>query len=70
MQAENESSGSQLTSIDLLCCPFCGDKPEITKHFREEMWRLLHRCKIVGAISFDWSENFAWLVSRWNTRAT
>lgn len=54
---------------DLKSCPFCGETPEITKHFKEEIWRLTHRCSVVGAIMLDWSSQ-NWLSKAWNTRAT
>ena len=54
---------------ELKGCPFCGELPEIHKHFKCEMWRLMHRCKIVGAISFEWTENKGNLIECWNTRA-
>lgn len=38
---------------DLEPCPFCGERPEVTKHFKEDMYRLIHRCKVLGPVSFD-----------------
>lgn len=52
----------------ILPCPFCGGIPEITKHFKEEMWSLLHRCKIMGAIKLEWRENEDVLIQKWNIR--
>jgi len=49
-------------------CPWCGIAPGITKHFKEPMWRLIHRCKVMGVISFDWVADEATLAERWNTR--
>jgi hypothetical protein len=51
----------------LLPCPFCGGHPTLTKHHREDMWGLIHRCEVVGAVSFDWgaAERHA---ARWNRR--
>jgi hypothetical protein len=52
----------------LLPCPFCGGDAEINKHFREDMWSLLHRCRVMGPISIDWtSRESIW--KRWNHRA-
>lgn len=54
--------------MELKPCPFCGNQPVITKHFKEEIWNLLHRCNIVGVISIDWSSSEQELIDRWNTR--
>ena len=54
--------------MNLSPCPWCGETPEITKHFNEPMWMLLHRCKIVGPIKFDFTSDFAGLFRTWNTR--
>ena len=32
-------------------------KPEITKQFREDMHSLLHRCKVVGPIKFEFGDS-------------
>lgn len=48
-------------------CPFCGDRAELTKHFSSEMWRLIHRCKVLGPISLDWGDKETHIKS-WNTR--
>ena len=32
-------------TTDLLPCPFCGEVPDVTKHFKEPMWRLTHRVR-------------------------
>lgn len=53
---------------ELKKCPFCKEVPEITKHFKEEMWSLVHRCRVVGPILFDWSADPQRHVARWNTR--
>jgi len=49
-------------------CPFCGKSPHITKHFKEDMWRLTHRCQVIGPILLDWREIADELVAVWNTR--
>jgi hypothetical protein len=54
--------------IELKPCPFCGEVPEVTKHFREDMWRLIHRCKAVGCIVVDWASQ-EWIEECWNQRA-
>lgn len=54
--------------MDLIPCPFCGRDAEITKHYRYEMWRLIHRCKVMGAMEIDWDENRTRLLETWNTR--
>jgi len=51
----------------LKACPFCKKLPEITKHAKEELWSLLHRCKVVGAIKIDWG-SYDRIVAAWNTR--
>jgi len=57
-----------LEKCTTLPCPFCGAHPEIAKHFREEMWRLTHRCAVVGPLTMDWTGSENRLVERWNTR--
>jgi len=52
---------------DLKPCPFCGGLPKISKHYKEEMYTLLHRCQIAGIISFDWG-NKERHEKAWNTR--
>lgn len=49
-------------------CPFCGKRPEIHKHFREDMHSLIHRCKILGPIIFDFGSKDRH-IKNWNTRA-
>jgi hypothetical protein len=52
----------------LLPCPFCGGKAEITKHFKEDMWRLIHRCSVVDPITLEWTAPETRLSDKWNTR--
>jgi hypothetical protein len=52
----------------LLACPFCGEVPEIHKHVRYDIWRLTHRCSVLGPILLDWTDEIERLVKRWNTR--
>jgi hypothetical protein len=51
-------------------CPFCGAQPEITKHFKEEMWSLMHKCPKVGVIYMDWTARKDRHIAAWNTRAS
>ena len=53
---------------ELKVCPFCGDVPSITKHHKEDLYGMVHRCKAIGAISFDFT-NRERIVTAWNTRA-
>ena len=53
---------------ELKSCPFCGgEEAHITKHFKEDMYNLIHRCKIIGCIKLDWSDKKT-LIKAWNTR--
>lgn len=68
----NESKLSASTgdsSDDLRPCPFCGEVPEVTKHFREEVWQMVHRCDVMGPLSIDWSSSIDAITEKWNTRA-
>lgn len=60
---------SPVESSALLACPFCGETPAITKHFKEQMWSLIHRCPVIGAITIDWHDSQREVVGQWNTRA-
>ena len=53
--------------MELRECPYCGELPEVTKHFKEELFCMVHRCKIFGPISIDFT-NMNNLQKRWNTR--
>ncbi len=49
-------------------CPFCGGTAELNKHFKHDLWSLIHRCRLVGPISMEWGDK-ASHISNWNTRA-
>ena len=53
---------------ELKPCPFCGGELEITKHFREEIWRAIHRCKVMGPMTIDWRDTKEEIIKKWNTR--
>ena len=70
---QNEAAGvaSELTQmLELKPCPFCGETPELTKHYKHAMWCIIHRCKVIGPLAFDFTENPHRTVAIWNTRAT
>lgn len=49
-------------------CPFCGETPEVHKHFKEPMWRLTHRCWVIGPIVWDWTAPESRIADKWNIR--
>ena len=53
--------------VELKPCPFCGGSAQLNKHFKEEMWSLIHRCEVMGPIMIDWTDRER-AVTRWNTR--
>ncbi len=53
---------------EILPCPFCGQQPQFPKHFKHEMWQLIHRCPIVGTLHMGWTEDYCSLIDAWNTR--
>lgn len=60
---------SQPTALKLLPCPFCGHvESKVHKHFKEDMWRFLHRCPVMGPIEIDWKSSVEEIVKMWNTR--
>jgi hypothetical protein len=68
MGAQKGESSEVMLGPRLMPCPFCGETPAFAKHFREEMWRLMHRCKAVGFIEVsDWGPR-EWGAKKWNTR--
>ncbi|HDS0936955.1 TPA: Lar family restriction alleviation protein [Pseudomonas putida] len=68
MPTENRSSNTEMVS-DLLPCPFCGEKPQITKHHREDIYSFMHRCPVLGPISWGFREDQQAHVEKWNDRA-
>ncbi len=50
-----------------LGCPFCGLMPRVTKHHKEEVWNLVHRCRVFGSMSIDWTTKEQ-IAQAWNTR--
>lgn len=55
------------TQDDWLGCPWCGEKPEVTKHFKLDQWSLVHRCEVFSTLYIDWTD-LSRLKTRWNTR--
>ena len=38
-------------------CPWCGEIPEIKRHFQDDDYKLIHRCsKLVAVIMMDYTE--------------
>ena len=50
-----------------LDCPWCGEKPKITKHYKHDYYSLVHRCSVFTTLALDWS-SLESLEKRWNTR--
>jgi len=65
---KNDGAASLVRSDALLACPWCGEQPDIHKHFRDPLWQLLHRCRIMGPLHIDWTDKPETLVTRWNHR--
>ncbi|MGV8864040.1 MAG: Lar family restriction alleviation protein [Pseudomonas sp.] len=63
------TTNQTIDGVPLLPCPFCGDTPEITKHHREDIYGLMHRCPVAGAISWGFREDPTGHAKRWNRRA-
>ncbi|MFJ4113787.1 Lar family restriction alleviation protein [Pseudomonas sp. NPDC089758] len=68
MPTENRSSNTEMVS-ELLPCPFCGEKPQITKHHREDIYSFMHRCPVLGPISWGFREDQHAHIEKWNARA-
>ena len=67
MPTENRSSNTEMAG-ELLPCPFCGEQPQITKHHREDIYSFMHRCQVLGPISWGFREDQKAHVEKWNTR--
>lgn len=57
-----------IDGVSLLPCPFCGELPAITKHFKHEMYSFIHRCPVIGPIGRDFRETAQGHIDMWNTR--
>ncbi|WP_060476689.1 Lar family restriction alleviation protein [Pseudomonas monteilii] len=68
MPTENRSSNTEMVSA-LMPCPFCGEKPQITKHHREDIYSFMHRCPVLGPISWGFREDQQAHIEKWNARA-
>jgi len=64
----SDNQTTVLIGDNALPCPFCGEQPKITKHFREEIWRLTHHCRVIGPITINWRETIPSLLKDWNRR--
>ena len=54
-------------AVKLIPCPFCKGIPEVHKHFRDDQYNLIHRCKVIGTILLDWNDRGR-NETLWNTR--
>ncbi|MEW9840553.1 hypothetical protein [Pseudomonas juntendi] len=68
MSTENRSSNTEMVSA-LMPCPFCGEKPQITKHHREDIYSFMHRCPVLGPISLGFREDQQAHIEKCNARA-
>jgi len=68
MPTENRSGNTEMVS-ELLPCPFCGEKPQITKHHREDIVSFMHRRQVLGPISWGLREDQQAHIEKWNARA-
>jgi hypothetical protein len=57
-----------MDDVKLLPCPFCGELPTITKHFKHEIYSFVHRCSVIGPITRDFREREQDHADMWNTR--
>lgn len=54
--------------VELKSCPFCGGEAEIHDATRIlGLWRLVHRCKVIGYIGIERADKEA-AIAAWNTR--
>lgn len=49
-------------------CPWCGEKPEVTKHFKDDLWSLVHRCPVFITLQTNGWSSLDYIKERWNTR--
>ena len=56
-----------MSQPELKPCPFCGEQPEVTKHFKRDEYCLIHRCKYIP-VHIDFT-TMAGILKRWNARA-
>lgn len=55
--------------VELKPCPFCGGEAEIHDATRIlGLWRLVHRCKVIGYIGIERADKDA-AIAAWNRRA-
>ena len=55
-----------MSEVKLKPCPFCGDQPEVEKHFKRDEYCLVHRCEYIPAhIDFT---TMTGILKRWNAR--
>ena len=62
------TTNQTIDGVPLLPCPFCGELPVITKHFKHEMYSFMHRCPVIGPIGRDFRETAQGHIDMWNTR--
>lgn len=65
---EAMTTNQTIDGVPLLPCPFCGELPVITKHFKHEMYSFMHRCPVIGPIGRDFRETAQGHIDMWNTR--
>lgn len=54
--------------VELKSCPFCGGEAEIHDATRIlGLWRLVHRCKVIGYIGIERADKDA-AIAAWNRR--
>jgi hypothetical protein len=52
---------------ELLPCPFCGGIPDVSKHFKHDMYGLVHRCPVIPYVVMEFAEK-GYNEAKWNTR--
>lgn len=64
----DQKTTTSVGKIVLKPCPFCGEVPHATKHFRDEVWSFVHRCSsLYCAIVIDWT-TLDRIEAQWNAR--